>query len=133
MSGSKRKPEQAKDSHSDLLLNSRALTLFCLLRKSNIHKHTEPSWARRPPSWGSSHSRREMAAWQYPGRATPASVLQAVLWGEGWGKQREKGEKKMNPCHPRPQKHHLYHDCCFFKIALSPMRSLTSPFSKDGA
>lgn len=94
MSGSKRKPQQAKDGSSDLLLNSRALTLFCLLRKSNIHKHTEPRWARQPPSWGSSHSGREMAAWQYLGRATPASVLRAVLWGEGWGEQREKGEKK---------------------------------------
>ena len=74
-----------------------------------------------------------MAAWQYLGRATPASVLRAVLWGEGWGEQREKGEKKMNLCHPRPQKHLLYRDCSFFKIALSPMGSLTSPFTKEDA
>lgn len=45
----KRSWNRQKDCHSDLLLNSKALALFCLLWKSNIHKHVERNGANSFP------------------------------------------------------------------------------------
>lgn len=108
MSGSKRKPEQAK--RWPCWPSIEFQSSYPLLSSAKI-KCSQPYWAKLGQAASllgkEAVSRRGMPAGQYPGRAAPASVPQAVRWGEGCGEQREEGEKKMNPCHPRPQKHLL--------------------------
>lgn len=119
------------DCHSDLLLNPRRLTLFCLLWKSNIHKHTEQSGTGSfPPVEAVTAEERWLLGTTLEGQHLPKfSKLSCGVVGEAEGNRKER--KKMNPYHPHPQKHLLCNDCYFFKIAFSPTGSLASPFSKD--
>lgn len=67
MSQYKRKPDPAKkDCHSDLLLNSRALALFCFLNKPSTHKHAEWSGKSSLTRVKEVTSRAEMAACHFP-------------------------------------------------------------------
>lgn len=67
MSQNKRKPLPCKkDCRSDLLLNSRALALFCLLNKPSTHKHTVWSGKSSLTLVKEVTSRAEMAACHFP-------------------------------------------------------------------
>lgn len=67
MSQYKRKSDPAKkDCHFDLLLNSGALALFCLLNKPSTHKHAEWSGKSSLTLVTEVTSRAEMAACHFP-------------------------------------------------------------------
>lgn len=88
----KRSWNRQKDCHSDLLLNSKALALFCLLWKSNIHKHVEWSGANSFPSVEAVTGKRDGCLALPWNEDICYCSLSCVLMGEG--REKEKRGKK---------------------------------------
>lgn len=95
MSGSKRKPEQAKKmAMLTFYWIPELLSSFVFCEKSNVRNHTEPSWARRPPSWGRKQSAEER--WQLGSTREGQRLPQfpRMSGGVRGGGSREKKERK---------------------------------------
>lgn len=90
-----------KDCRSDLLLNSRALALFCLLWKANIHKQTERSGTSSlPPVEAATAKETWLLGAALEGHHLPQfSKWSSFFWGGGrWGgREKRKEGRTHNP------------------------------------
>lgn len=104
-----------KDCCSDLLLNSRALALFCLLWKPNIHKHTGQSGiSSLPPAEAATAEEAWLRVVPWRGDICHSSLSRPSFWGVGRrGRKKEKGGKK------RTCNLHIHRDFPYVVIATS--------------
>lgn len=119
-----------KDCHSDLLLNSRALALSCLLNKPSTHKHAEWSGKSSLTLVKEVTSRVEMASCHFPCQGDICHNLLSCFTWRGRG---EAGHRKsLHPNRADPPPCH----CIFVTASFYPerhlffLRSLESIFQK---
>lgn len=87
-----------KDCHSDLLLNSRALALSCLLNKPSTHKHAEWSGKSSLTLVKEVTSRVEMASCHFPCQGDIChNLLSCFTWRGGEGEGRRGTERAFTP------------------------------------
>lgn len=84
-----------KDCCSDLLLNSRALALFCLLWKPNIHKHTGQSGiSSLPPAEAATAEETWLRGITLEGRHLPQFSQPSFFLGGGEERQKKRERRE---------------------------------------